>query len=53
MLSEDKKKDIKETVKLLVNLDEHGLTIIKSNTEVLAAVQRLRNKDNDKDKQPA
>lgn len=48
MLSNEKKRDIRETVKMLVELDKNSLTLIKSNTEVLAAAQRLREKDKDK-----
>lgn len=41
MLSEEKKKDIRETVKMLLMLDHNSITLIKSNTEVLKARQDL------------
>lgn len=48
MLSDEKKKDIRETVEMLIMLDQSSLTIIKSNTEVLKARDML-----EKEKQTA
>lgn len=40
-MSEEQKKDIKETVEILKQLDESSLRIIESNVKVLAARQAL------------
>ena len=44
-MSEEQKKDIKETVELLKQLDEPSLRIIESNVKVLAARQVLEQKE--------
>ena len=44
-MSEEQKKDIKETVELLKQLDEPSLRIIESNVKVLAARQALEQKE--------
>lgn len=44
-MSEEQKRDIKETVELLKQLDEPSLRIIESNAKVLAARQALEQRD--------
>lgn len=40
-LTEEKRKDIKETVEILKKLNKEDLLIVKSNAEVLAIRKRL------------
>ena len=42
-MSEEKKKEIKETVEVLKQLDKNSLLLIKSGAEMLKARQQLEN----------
>ncbi|MCU7378163.1 hypothetical protein OBO34_07320 [Clostridiales Family XIII bacterium ASD5510] len=49
-MTDEKKKDIEETVEVLKGLDKQSMTLIKSNVEILKARQDLEQVDKPKDK---